>query len=218
MFTCPVSGSGFLFTGRPSVSSGTINNPTYAYDLPSSRPDDPPYSTYADVSLVGGSSPSGAPSYTTVEYNTFPSWSKTNFATCQLTIGLTVGLREQAVGSTGHGPPNPAYFTSWVTSDFSVDYQVDGTNWVTIKLYTTLANAQNSVLDTESTTSPIVNGSGRQYDWIKETISIDIPSSAFTANLSNLKVRFRLGTVTNSVVGGASSGFYGIYDIRANLS
>jgi len=215
MFTCPVSGSGFLFTGRPSASSGTVSNPGNAYDLPSSRPDDPPYLTRAEVTLTTGSTPSGSPNYATVEFNTFPSWSKTNFATCNLTIGLTVGLREQAVGST---PVRPGeYLTSWVTSDLSIDYQVDGSNWVNIKQYTTIGSSQNSVTDAE-TGAQVTNGTTRQYDTTKETFSVAIPSSAFTGNLNNLKVRFRLGTCTNIATSCGSSGWYDVWGIRANLT
>ena len=80
MFTIAAAGSSSLFVSRPTASSGTITTAANAYDLPSSRPDDPPYTTSADRALVTGSTVAGTPDYATVEYNTFTARSKTNFS------------------------------------------------------------------------------------------------------------------------------------------
>lgn len=215
MFTCPVSGSSFLFTGRPSASSGSVTNPGNAYDLPSSKPDDPPYSTYADVSTVTGSGTSGTPDYAVVEFNTFPSKGKSNFSDCHLTFGLSVTLWDRAISSTG--PPGKEV-TSFVTASLNIDYQVNGADWVNIKQYYQYAPAQN-LFPSPDIGSPLIPGTVSPYTISKETLSVIIPAASFTSNLNNLKIRFRLGTCTNNVSPFyTSSGFYSIWDIRANLS
>ena len=226
MFTIPATGSGSILVARPSASSGTITSAASAYDLPSSRPDDPPYTTSADVALVTGSTVAGTPDYATVEYNTFTARSKTNFSQCQLSIGISTSLIATSItASTGSG----TYTTPFVTSSISVDYQIDGTNWVNIKTYAvdvlasgtptyvSLGPASNS---SNAVTSIFWNaGRPSQTDTTKETLSVTIPSSLFPSNLSSLKVRFVLGTCKNNVVTSyQSSGSYQVWDIRANIS
>lgn len=214
MFTIPAAG-GSGFVSRPTASSGTITSAASAYDLPSSRPDDPPYTTSADVALVTGSTVAGTPDYATVEYNTFTARSKTNFSQCQLVIGSSSLLNHVTISSYTN-PVNGSVSTSLVTSSLSIDYQIDGTNWVNIKLYGGYGVSANSSAfdDTPRTAGDIV-----PITTTKETLSVTIPSSSFPSNLSSLKVRFVLGTCKNSTVTTyQSSGSYQIWDIRANIS
>lgn len=204
MFTVPPSGSGNILVARPSASSGTITNAANAYDLPSSRPDDPPYSTSADRALVSGSAVAGTPDYVVVEYNTFPSKSKSNFSQCQLSVGVSAVLTSVAVTDVGN----------FVTPGFRVDYQIDGSTWVTMKSY---IEANNSSKAGAGPTFPIV-GSVDVLTVTKETLAVTIPASSFPSNLNSLKVRFRLGTCTNNVTGSQSNGSYQVWDIRANIS
>ena len=214
MFTIAAAGSSSLFVSRPTASSGTITTAANAYDLPSSRPDDPPYTTSADVALVTGSTVAGTPDYATVEYNTFTARSKTNFSQCSLVIGLSNVLNHVAVTNYPTVPPG-TYTTDYVRAGLSVDYQIDGTNWITIKAYDLAANATN----TGESGSLIAPGSALTSTTTKETLSVTIPSSSFPSNLSSLKVRFVLGTCKNSTVTTyQSSGSYQIWDIRANIS
>ena len=215
MFTIPAAGgSGIILVARPSASSGTITNATNAYDLPSSRADDPPYTTSADRATVTGSFTAGTPDYVTVEYNTFPSKVKTNFSQCDLLIGVSALLTYTALDSSGNA----------VLSSLDVDYQIDGTNWINIKSYDTWVISKVTY-GAASNTSPLpgpyypVAGSAVNNVFTKETLSVTIPSSSFPSNLSSLKVRFVLGTCKNSTVTTyQSSGSYQIWDIRANIS
>ena len=215
MFTIPAAGgSGIILVARPSASSGTITNATNAYDLPSSRADDPPYTTSADRATVTGSFTAGTPDYVTVEYNTFPSKAKTNFSQCNLVIGLSVVLNYTMLISG----------VDAVTSGLDVEYQIDGTNWVTIKNYerwtigkVILGGASNS----QTQPGPYYVPVGTIFEALntKETLSVTIPSSSFPSNLNSLKVRFKLGTCKNSVTTTyQSSGSYQVWDIRANIS
>ena len=213
MFTIPCGGSG-LPTGRPSASTGTITTAANAYDLPSSQPDDPPYTTSADRATVTGSTLAGTPDYDVVEFNTFPTRSKTNFSQCQLVIGLSNTISDVAIISAPTAPPG-TYTTDYVTAGLSVEYQIDGTNWVAIKNYGT---AQNSVNTGED--GPFVPaGYVLNRTTTKETLSVAIPSSSFPSNLNSLKVRFVLGTCKNSTTTTyQSSGSYNVWDIRANIT
>ena len=214
MFTIAAAGSSSLFVSRPTASSGTITTAANAYDLPSSRPDDPPYTTSADRALVTGSAVAGTPDYATVEYNTFTARSKTNFSQCQLVIGSSSLLNHVAISSYTN-PVNGSVSTSLVTSSLSIDYQIDGTNWVNIKLYGGYGVSANSAFDDAHRTA----GDIVPITTTKETLSVTIPSSSFPSNLSSLKVRFVLGTCKNSTVTTyQSSGSYQIWDIRANIS
>jgi len=213
MFTIPAAG-GSVFVSRPTASSGTVTNGANAYDLPSSRPDDPPYTTSADRALVTGSAVAGVVDYSTLEYNTFTARSKTNFSQCNLVIGLSSVLNHVAVTNYATVPPG-TYTTDYVRAGLSVDYQVDGTNWITIKAYDVAANATN----TAESGALIAPGTVLTFTTTKETISVTIPSSSFPSNLSSLKVRFVLGTCKNSTVTTyQSSGSYNVWDIRANIS
>ncbi len=214
MFAMAAAAGCSIFVSRPTASSGTINNPANGYDLPSSRPDDPPYSTSADRALVTGSTTAGVVEYQTVEYNTFTARSKTNFSQCQLVIGLSNVLNAVAITNYPTVPPG-TYTTDYVRAGLSVDYQVDGTNWVTIKAYDAAANATN----TGESGGLIPPGTVSTATTTKETISVTIPSSSFPSNLSSLKVRFVLGTCKNSTVTTyQSSGSYQVWDIRANIT
>jgi hypothetical protein len=214
MFAMAAAAGGSIFVSRPTASSGTITSAASAYDLPSSRPDDPPYTTSADVALVTGSAVAGTPDYATVEYNTFTARSKTNFSQCQLVIGLSNALNSVAINSYNTTPPG-TYTTDYVRAGLSVDYQVDGTNWVTIKSYGQAANSVN----TGEPDSYVAPGFVLAETTTKETLSVTIPSSSFPSNLSSLKVRFVLGTCKNNVVTSyQSSGSYQVWDIRANIS
>lgn len=190
MFTIPAAGgSGIILVARPSASSGTITNAANAYDLPSSRADDPPYTTSADRATVTGSTVAGTPDYTTVEYNTFPSKVKTNFSQCDLLIGVSALLTYTALDSSGNA----------VLSSLDVDYQIDGTNWINIKSYDTWVISKVTY-GAASNTSPLpgpyypVAGSAVDNVFTKETLSVTIPASSFPSNLNSLKVRFKLGT------------------------
>jgi len=214
MFTVPPTGSGLILVARPSASSGTITNATNAYDLPSSRADDPPYSTSADRALVTGSAVAGTPDYVTVEYNTFPSKSKANFSLCTLVVGVSAFLSHTVLLSG----------TDAVISSLDVDYQIDGTNWVNIKRYKTWTIGK-STYGAASDSSPLPGpyfpavGAADETTFTKETISAVIPASSFPSNLNSLKVRFRMGTCTNSVTTTyKSSASYSVWDIRANIS
>ena len=221
MFTCPVSGGGFIQVGRPSVSAGTITNAANAYDLPASRPDDPPYTTSADRATVTGSSVAGIVDYDVVEYNTFPSRSKSNFVTCQLVVGYSSLLTAVALtnGTLGGG----RYINTYVTPSLWIDYQIDGATWINLKTETVndlgvnFGAAANSIeLEIGRRVNP---GDPTPTTVTKNTVSIDIKSSYFSSNLNNLKVRFRLGTCKNNVVTTYQSyGSYNVWDIRANLS
>lgn len=211
-----LGGSGLILVARPSASSGTITNAANAYDLPSSRADDPPYTTSADRALVTGSTTAGTPEYVTVEYTTFPSKSKTNFSLCSLVIGVSVVLNYTLLASG----------VDAVTSGLDVEYQIDGTNWIAIKNYDRWAiggkgsygGASNSVL-LPGPYYPSTVGAPYEALNTKETLSVAIPASSFPSNLNSLKVRFVLGTCKNSTVTTyQSSGSYQIWDIRANIS
>lgn len=220
MFTCPVSGGGTVVF-RPSASSGTITSAGSAYDLPSSRPDDPPYTTSADRATVTGSAVAGTVDYDVVEFNTFGSRSKSNFSQCNLVVGIsnTLNAIVLSYGPTGGGHTSIQY----ITSDLTVDYQINGTDWINIKTYHVTGNgdlgpASNSVtiVDPDSGGTP---GDITTTTVTKETINVVIPASSFLSNLSSLKVRFRLGTCKNNVVTTyQSSGSYSVWDIRANIS
>jgi len=214
MFTIPATGSGSILVARPSASSGTITNATNAYDLPAGLPDDPPYSTSADRATVTGSAVAGTPDYVTVEYNTFPPRSKANFSQCQLAIGLSNILSAVAIDNAATAPPG-TYTTNYVRAGLAVEYQIDGTNWVTIKNYDTAANSTN----TGESGSFVTPGTVSTATTTKETLSVALPSSSFPSNLNSLKVRFVLGTCKNNVVTSyESSGSYQVWDIRANIS
>lgn len=225
MFTIPAgSGSSYLLVARPSASSGTITNAGNAYDLPSGLPDDFPYSTSADRSTVTGSATPGTVDYATVEFNTFPSRSRSNFASCQVVIGVSASLNAVAVSSAA---VFPSYLNYYVTSSLFIDYQVNGSTWVNAKSFnclvgnkvigiTDLGAASNSASARGDEEIP---GTIRNTVYDKEKVSFQIPAGAFSSNLNNLKIRFRLGTCTNnSVTTYQSSGSYNVWDIRANLS
>ena len=214
MFTFPSGGSGFIQVARPSASSGTVTNAGNAYDLPAGGPDDPPYTTSADRAVVTGSAVAGTPDYVTLEFNTFPSRSKANFSLCQLMIGLSNSLSSVAVSNTPTVPPG-TYTTDFVRSGLTVEYQIDGTNWISIKNYDQAANSVNT-----GESGPFYTpGTVVTSVVTKETLSVLIPASSFPSNLNSLKVRFVLGTCKNNVVTSyESSGSYQGWDIRANIS
>ena len=221
MFTPPSTGS--VFVSRPSASSGTITNATNAYDLPAGLPDDPPYTTSADVALVTGSTVAGTPDYATVEYNTFPSRSKANFSVCNLKVGVSTSLSATCLSLVSGGGNSTNVF---VCSDLTIDYQINGSTWVNLKNFQcdygfdsggsmgVAANSSASISDKFIPVGEIVT-----FATAKATYSVNIPSASFPSNLNSLKVRFRLGTCKNSVVTTyQSSGSYNVWDIRANIS
>ena len=223
MFTIPAAGgSGIILVARPSASSGTITNATNAYDLPSSRADDPPYTTSADRATVTGSAVAGTPDYDVVEYNTFPSKSKANFSQCQLVVGISASLSSICVSSVRTGPTS--YNNEYVTANLTIDYQIDGLSWVTIRNFVTydgfdnnLGSSANSFIASSSIAD--TPGAASSSVYTKQTISALIPASSFPSNLNSLKVRIRLGTCKNNVTTTyQSSGSYNIWDIRANIS
>ena len=209
MFTPPCSGSGLLVS-RPTASSGTIATAANAYDLPSGRPDDPPYTTYADKATITGSLTSGTVDYDVVEFNTFTARSKTTFSECQLSVGVSTNLSAVTVDVLG-----------FVTSSLDIDYQIDGTNWTQLKRYTIQYHTYDLGVASNYVTAANYNSPGYIYSQVgsTETLSVVIPSSSFPSNLSSLKVRFRLGTCTNSTLTTSKSfGSYRVWDIRANIS
>lgn len=225
MFTVPAgSGSGLLLVARPSASSGTITNAANAYDLPSGLADDPPYSTSADRATVTGSATPGTVDYASVEFSTFPSRSRTNFASCQVVIGLSASLNAVAVSSAAS---LPSYINYYVTSSLFIDYQINGSTWIQARALncqvgnkfvgiTDLGAASNSSSARGDEETP---GTIRNTIYTKEMISFQIPAGSFPSNLNSLKIRFRLGTCTNnSVTSYQSSGSYNVWDIRANIS
>jgi len=226
MFTIPVT-SGGLGTWRPTASTGTgfpFTDPGNAYDLPSSRPDDPPYTTYAYSGYITSTSGAGVVQYNTAEFNTFKqglatSLSKSNFSQCELKIGISINQIAVAIGFTGTGP----FVNTYVTANIAVQYQVDGTNWVTIKNYP----GRNASGDLLSPSAAAASSSMAYHETIpsdvissvsKDTLNVIIPSSAFSSNLNNLKVRFYVGTVKDATGTYSGTAFYSIWDIRANIS
>ena len=229
MFTPPVT-SGGIGVWRPTANTGTITVAANAYDLPLGVADDSPYLTAADRGLLSGyDATPGTVNYDVVEFNTFKqglstSLPKTNFSQCQLTIGLTA-LVESTVLVSGLSVTN-----TFVASDFTVDYQVDGTNWVNIvtvnstdSLYNSLGGAGNEkTAVSKSNLAPGTTVSNQDYaptSVVRSTYSVNIPASSFSTNLNNLKVRFRAGTCTNSTnTAYKSYANYVVWDIRANIS
>ncbi len=226
MFTIPAAGgSGIILVARPSASSGTITNAANAYDLPSSRPDDPPYITSADRATVTGSLVAGTPDFITVEYNTFPSRLKTQFTRAQLVIGISANLTATVLASSTNFKTG-TITTNYVVPDLTIDYQIDGTTWINLAnihvFYSLSASIDLGVASNDTAinqTFESVVGSTLSTDSSKRTYSVDIPATSFPANLNTLKVRFKLGTCTNSVnTSYKSSGSYSVWDIRANIS
>lgn len=229
MFTvCPSGSGGIIQVARPSASSGAITNPTNAYDLPSGRADDPPYSTYATSGTITGSATAGVADFVNLEWNTFPSRSKSNFSTCELVCGLVYTYyATQIVNLVGGGHE----ITNYVIPSLQVQYQIDGSNWVTIRDFFTpfddvnIGPAQDNAGGTDTPvigySSSLGSGVGSTYYWNDgvQTLSVKIPASSFPANLDTLKVRFVIGTCTSTVGGGSykSSATVYMYDIRANI-
>ena len=94
MFTIlAAGGSGIILVARPSASSGTITNAANAYDLPSSRPDDPPI----PLPLTGLRSlaqrVAGTPDYDVVEYNTFVQAGQRQFPSPTKIVGFSATVR-----------------------------------------------------------------------------------------------------------------------------
>lgn len=228
MFTIPVSsGSGLLLVARPSASSGTITNATNAYDLPSGLDDDPPYTTSADRATVTGSATPGAVDYATVEYNTFPSRSRANFALCSLVIGVSASLDAVATSSAAISGGDGGYQNYYVTSSLIIEYQVNGSTWVQAKQFNCVVGNKTVGFTDLGTASNVASARGdeetagtvRTTAYIKEKVAVQIPAGSFSTNLNNLKVRFRLATCTNSTTTSyQSAGSYNIWDIRANIS
>lgn len=221
MFTVPASSSGgIILVARPSASSGTITNAGNAYDLPASKPDDYPFTTSADRALVTGSAVAGTVDYVTVEYNTFPTRSKANFTQCSLNIGMSASL----VATCLSVDSGIRIASTFVSPSLGIEYQVNGTNWVKIDLLTCLADGTLSIGTAANETASIITsstpfGEPLTTNYTKIIRSVTIPASSFTSNLNNLKVRFKLGTCTNSLTPAfTSSGSYNIWDIRANIS
>lgn len=226
MFTIPSSVGG-LGTWRPTASTGTgapFSNPSNAYDLPSSRDDDPPYTTYGDSGFITSTSSVGVTQNNDAEFNTFKngiatSLPKSNFSQCELKIGVSINTIAVAIGFSGAGP----YTNNYVTGNLAIQYQVDGTNWVTIKNYP----ARNAYGELTSP-SALATYSGMAYhetipaDVIssvdRETVNIIIPSSSFSTNLNNLKVRFRVSTIKDASGSYSGTVSYKVWDIRANIS
>ena len=232
MFTVPSSSSGgIILVARPSASTGTITNPTNAYDLPSGRPDDYPYLTSADRATVTGSVTPGIVDYDIVEFNTFPSRSKSNFTNCNLSIVLTAALSSTVLPYPSGGILT---YPSFVTSSIDVQYQIDGSTWITLKTIDSqynvygIDNFYGYDLGQASNGTSVYTGFNFPLDGTittfinvppKYSISTNISSKLFPSNLNSLKVRFRLGTCTNSsTTSYKSSGSYSIWDIRANLT
>ncbi len=226
MFTIPVT-SGGLGTWRPTASTGTgfpFTDAPYAYDLPSSRPDDPPYTTYASSGPITSTSGAGVIQYNTAEFNTFKqglatSLPKSNFSQCVVSVGISTNQASIAFGFTGTGP----FYNQYVTANIAVQYQVDGTNWVTIKNYP----GRNAIEDLVSPSALAVSSAMAYHETIvsdvitsttRDTISVTIPSSAFSSNLNNLKVRIHVGTVKDASGAYASYASYQLWDIRANIT
>jgi len=230
MFTvCPSSGGGIIQVARPSASSGTIINPTLAYDLPSGRADDPPYSTYADSGSVSGSAVAGTPDFRTLQWDTFPSRAKTNFTNCELKIGLVYSYSAmQTFEATGGGH----VISNYVIPSLQVQYQIDGSTWSTLQnIYvpfgeTTIGPAADGSGGTDTFVtgylSVIGSGAGSIYGWNAgiTTLSKNIAATAFPTNLNSLKVRFILGSCTSVIGSGNYKSSYqlSVYDIRANIS
>jgi hypothetical protein len=200
MFTIPAAGSGgIILVARPSASSGTITDPSNAYDLPSSRPDDPPYSTSADKAIITGSSLAGTFDTDTVEYNTFPSRSKTTFSSCDIVIGFDVSIT-QIVSPYSVG------------ASLVIQYQVDGSNWLS------LFNSGKPAIDYIEISGGPPAFTRQVAELTKTTRSITIPSSNFPSNLNSLKIRFVASTLTESTGVYSSTVSYKVWDIRANIS
>ena len=220
MFTfCPSSGGGIILVARPSASTGTITNAGNAYDLPAGRPDDAPYTTYASKATVTGSAVAGLVDYDTVEYNTFPSRSKTTFTMCELYIGVSSIITCQTLVGADAAQ-------TYVTAALDVQYQIDGTNWVSLANYYggtsylwSLGAAADNVSGWNTFAPALIPGDIVTRTFPTGTLSIKLPATSFPSNLNSLKVRFRLGTCKSNInTSYNSSGSYNVWDIRANIS
>jgi len=227
MFTFPACSGAGLGTWRPTASAGTgapFTNPANAYDLPSSLPDDPPYTTYGDSGPITSTSGIGVTQTNDAEFNTFKkglvtSLSKTNFSQCELKIGVSVNQIAVAIACAGSGP----YTIDYVTANLDVQYQVDGATWVSINQYpaqNSLGNLASPSALATSTGNPSAVTPPRDYvsSVSRDTMSVIIPASSFSSNLNNLKVRFRVSSIKDASGTYSGTVTYQVWDIRANIS
>lgn len=186
---------------RPTASVGTITNAALAYDV-----DAAPWATRAQRAEVAGSAVSGTPDTVSVTYNGFSAIAKTAFVTCNLQIVLD-WFGRTLVSSSGT-PPAGYYLPS--NLGVQVLYRADGGTYIPIATYS-------------PTTYLILPPGGtpnESYFGGKVVISQAIPSSAFTANLSNLDIRFDMTTFTYTALpySFVTISSYNVWDIQTNLT
>ena len=212
MFTIPASNGGILQTARPSAVTGTITNGGNAYDLPGGLADDYPYSTSADRALINGSLVAGAADYASTEFNTFDTRAKASFTDCNLSIVYSSSLGFTLLTDR----------ITFVTPSLDIQYQVDGSTWVTINqdFAPGVLNRVSSLLVPTSVFSVCNLAGDIGYSIVtKNVLTVKIPSSSFTSDLNNLKVRFYAGTMTNTTNNAHKSTVsYNVWDIRADIT
>lgn len=202
---------------RPTNSTGTITNPTLGYDT-----DAYPWLTSADRALVTGSAAPGTVDTATVQFDTFASLLKSNFSSCTLQIVYSASLGGDVVSTVPAG--GGQITTTIVQSGLQIQYQINGSTWVNLDL-------QNGVIIALPPTAQDGFGANAySFTWAspdyllsntqtKKQLTTTILSSAFAANLSDLKIRFVLQTCTNSTDNTKKSyGSYNVWDIRAIVS
>lgn len=196
---------------KPTASSGTITNPTYAYDV-----DENPWSTYANVSYTG-SSVAGTTDNNIVDFTTFGTLAKANFSGVLPTVVIDLNLIPAYVlGVSGYV----------ITSNFVILYSTDaGVSWtVTQDFGITYENNGGTYFSPYPAVD--ISGSGSGIGMVQGTTLTKtpcscglIPSSAFLTGLQDLQIRFISSTLKSTRAGNPSSTCaYKIWDIRADVS
>ena len=195
---------------KPTASSGTITNPTYAYDA-----DESPWATYANVSYTG-SSVAGTPDNNIVDFTTFGTLNKANFSSLTLSYVYDFTITPAwASGVSGYV----------VTANFDILYSTDGgTTWTTGQDFK-ITYSNNGLYyaslypatDISATGSGI--GTALTSSLVKVESSVILPSSAFSSGLQDLQIRFISSTLESVRAGSPSSTCsYKVWDIRAEVS
>lgn len=192
-------------TYRPSATTGTITNPTFAYDL-----EFYPWATKATTSKVG-SSVAGTPDTTSYVFHTFPTLAKSAFSLAILRTAIDVSSTTPYVtGSYG------------ISAAVGIYYSVDGgASWLQCGGYNT--SVTNGVIETMRDDAYDVSLSAGFYmvppSASRSEITASLPSSVFATGLQDLQLKFEVKTLKSSRSGNpASSVSLGIWDIIAEVS
>ena len=181
---------------RPTASSGTVTDPTKAYDV-----DTYPWST-SSTQTNTGSAVAGTTDNLSVSFTTFPTLAKTAFSTAILQIVVSATVTPYNGISLGY------IITSGLTTEYSTD---GGSTWTQLFQAGNALKLSAPPYDRIQYPPPAVDIASTGYldanavTLSKSSFGVTIPSTAFSVGLQNLQVRFTTSTLKSTRAGNQQS-------------